>query len=155
MEDHSNVELIPHDWELRLAVYHHIVATGEAPSVLELATVTGESESWVVAGLHRLGAHHHLAMAPGSNAIWMAHPFSAVPTTFPVETDQCRYWGNCAWDAFGIPALLNRDSRTMTRCAETNEAVELGVENGRLRSSDGIVHFVVQPSDFWRNVGFT
>lgn len=147
--------LQPRDWELRATVLRHFVDTTGAPSVVELAQQMATSEVEIAAGLRRLADHHQLALTPGTAVIWMAHPFSSVPTEYPVETSQGRYWANCAWDAFGVAAVLDLDSRTATRCAESGVPVELGVRDGRLTATDGVVHFVVRPSAFWDDVGYT
>ena len=148
-------DLTSHDWELRTVVYRHFVDTTGAPTVAELAQRSSLSETEVATSLRRLGYHHQLTLTPGANTIWMAHPFSAVPTEYPVETSQGRYWANCAWDMLAIPAVLGLNSRTTTRCAETGVTVELGVRDGQLTNSDGVVHFAVRPPDFWENVGYT
>ena len=150
-----SADLQPHDWELRATVLRHFVDTTGAPSVVELAQQTATSEVEIAASLRRLADHHQLTLTPSTHAIWMAHPFSSVPTEYPVETSQGRYWANCAWDAFGVAAVLDLDSRTATRCAESCVPVELGVRDGCLTTTDGVVHFVVRPSDFWDNVGYT
>ncbi len=147
--------LTSRDWELRTAVFQHFVDTTHAPTVAELAKHSSLSELDVAASLRRLGDHHQLALTPATNAIWMAHPFSAVPTEYRVETTQGLYWANCAWDALAIPAGLGLDSRTTARCAETGVTVELGVRNGQLTNNDGVVHFAVRPPEFWENVGYT
>ena len=142
-------------------MFRHFVDTTRAPTVAELARQIVLSEAEVAASLRRLGDHHQLALTPAANAIWMVHPFSAVPTEYPVETSRGRgrgrgrYWANCAWDMLGIPAVLGLDSHTTTRCAETGVTVELGVRDGRLTNNDGVVHFAVRPPDFWDNVGYT
>ena len=38
----------------------------------------------------------------------MAMPFSALPTAFRVVVGERSVWANCAWDAFGIAAALER-----------------------------------------------
>ncbi len=155
MTSTESSELTSRDWELRTAVYRHFVDTTRAPTVAELAQQNTLSETEVAASLRRLGDHHQLALTPAANAIWMVHPFSAVPTEYPVETSRGLYWANCAWDMLAIPAVLGLDSRSTTRCAETGVTVELGVRDGRLTNNHGVVHFVVRPPDFWENVGYT
>ncbi len=148
-------ELTSRDWELRTAVFRHFVDTTRAPTLVELVQQSTLSETEVAASLRRLGDHHQLALTPTANAIWMAHPFSAVPTEYPVETPRGRYWANCAWDMLAISAVVGLDSHTTTRCAETGVTVQLGVRDGQLTNNDGVVHFVVRPPDFWENVGYT
>ena len=109
----------------------------------------------VEASLIRLAASHRLVLAPGSVAIWMAHPFSGVPTAYPVETATRQYWANCAWDALGIPALLGVDARARTLCPDCGEPLEIDVRDGTATSTGACVHFAVPPRRFWDDIGFT
>ena len=47
----------------------------------------------------------------------MAPPFSGVPTQHVVIVDETKYFANCAWDSFGIPAALHRPGRVHFRCS--------------------------------------
>jgi hypothetical protein len=105
--------------------------------------------------LVRLQTSHALALAPGSNNIWMAPPFSAVPTPFPVVCQDRRYWANCAWDALGVAALLGVPSETRTQCADCGESLTLRVSSEGVEPSTAVVHFLVPPKRFWDNLGFT
>lgn len=142
-------------WTIRAAVYDHFAETGNAPTALDLQLRTGFSAGEIHTGLRTLAEGHHLVLAPGTTNIWMAHPFSAVPTEYRVDTEHRRYWANCAWDALGIPVVLNEDARTVTRCAETGAPVEVEIRDGQVNTGGGLVHFLVPPRDFWKNVGFT
>ena len=42
----------------------------------------------------RLANTHQIALAPGSYSIWMAHPFSGVPTNFIAAIGPKKYYGN-------------------------------------------------------------
>lgn len=143
------------DRRVRQAIYRRFIETGRAPSAEDLGAHTGAAVPEVEASLDRLAALRMIALAPGSRAVWMAHPFSAVPTPYPVETADTSYWANCAWDALGIPALLGTDSHTRTICADCGESLEIRVEDGRASSDGERVHFAVGPRRFWANVGFT
>ena len=66
-------------------------------------------------------------LAPASLSIWMAHPFSAVPTDYPVDANGRRYWANCAWDAAGILSLAGAGGQTHTRCADCGETLTMTV----------------------------
>jgi len=83
----------------------------------------------------------------------MAHPFSAVPTPYPVTIAGRTYWANCAWDAAGVLSLAG-DGESHTRCGDCGQEVGFAVERGRV-SGDGIVHFVVPARRFWENIAFT
>lgn len=143
------------DWRVRHEIYQHFAATGRAPSAGVLAERVGASVPDVEAALERLAAAHAIVLAPGSTNIWMAHPFSAVPTAYPVRTADRTYRANCAWDALGIAVVLNTDTVTPTTCADCGEPLHLEVRNGTVEADDLVVHFLVPPRSFWENVGFT
>lgn len=105
--------------------------------------------------LRRLAAAKVIALAPGSLHIWMAHPFSALPTAYPVRTADQVYWANCAWDALGIPALLGVDSETTTHCPASGTPLSMQVKGGEAYSTAGVIHFAVPPRRFWDDIGFT
>lgn len=143
------------DRDVRYQVYRHFVETRHAPSTHELATALGVPGQDIEAALRRLAAGRALVLAPGSHDIWMAHPFSAIPTPYPVRTSRGRYWANCAWDALAIPSLLGVDATTETACPDCGEMLALHTRSGELAPADAVVHFAVPPRRFWANVGFT
>lgn len=143
------------DREVRAAVYRRFVDEARAPSTSALAERFGLSDRDVEHSLVRLQAHRTLVLSPGTSNIWMAHPFSAVPTAFRVATVGRTYWANCAWDALAIPSLLGVDATIDTSCGDCGEAVTIRVrENGPL-DTDLLVHFLVPPRRFWENIAFT
>ena len=96
-----------------------------------------------------------LALAPGTADIWMANPFSAVPTTFRVLADDGRsWWGNCVWDGLGILAAVQVDGSVDTSCADCGERIEFRVENGELEPVEAVIHFAVPARSWWDNIGF-
>ena len=94
-------------------------------------------------------------LAPGTLNIWMAHPFSAVPTAYRVQAAERTYWANCAWDALNITALLGIDTHTVAPCPDCNSPLSMTIEHGSLRDAQGVIHFAVRPRHFWDNIGFT
>jgi hypothetical protein len=100
-----------------------------------------------------LAEAHTIVLAPGSRSIWMAHPFSAVPTLYPVVSGGTSYWANCAWDAYGIAAMIGRDTQCVARCPDCGHWMDLSVKRGAVGTT-GMVHFVVPPCRFWDNVAF-
>jgi hypothetical protein len=143
------------DRRVRHAIYQHTIAHGAAPSTAELGGQLGLATADVDASLLRLADRHVIVLAPGTTSIWMAHPFSAVPTPYRVETARHTYWANCAWDVLGIAALLGVDARSRSMCPDCGDTLEVVVENGTARSTGTRVHFGVGPRRFWENVGFT
>lgn len=142
------------DRNVRALVYRTFAQAGRAPAIAELAAHAGSTEHRVRASLRRLEEAHELALLP-DGGVWMANPFSAVPTAYPVETPEMACWANCAWDALGVPALLETDGWIRTRCAESGEPLEFGVRDGRLAGDDGVIHLVTPIRDAWVDIGFT
>ncbi len=142
------------DARLRLFVYRHFVDAGRAPARSEVAERLGLAPEEVAAAFQRLGEGKALVLQPESVEVLMAEPFSAVPTSFEVEVAGRRWWGNCIWDALGIPAMLGRDARVRTSCGDCGEAMELAVEGGRLRGAEGVVHYLVLARKWWEDVVF-
>jgi ribonuclease HI len=137
----------------RLFVYRHFVESARAPDLGTIADAVQADQRLVLSALRKLVAAHALVMAPASTNIWMAPPFSAVPTMYPVKAGGKTYWANCAWDAAGVMSLVG-DGETRTRCADCGAVVTMEVRDGRM-IGDGVVHFAVPPRNFWDNVAFT
>ena len=102
-------------------IYETIARTGRPPSHEAMAEHRGFTRDEVDAALVKLEEHHALVLAPTTRNLWMAHPFSAVPTPFAALSDNTTYWANCAWDVMAIPPLLELDARWCER-----QHVELG-----------------------------
>ena len=105
------------DSELRLWIYRHLVDACRAPSAIEIAGHFGVTLDEAEHRLHRLEtATEAIVLIPGTNQIWMAEPFSAVPTPFVVRAGVRQWWGNCIWDGLAILALLDLDGTLSTAC---------------------------------------
>jgi hypothetical protein len=146
--------LSPAERAVRQFIYRHFVDTARAPDMAAIARATGLNPEQVTTTLRRLADLHAIVLAPASIAIWMAHPFSAVPTPYPVQTSAATYWANCAWDAAGILTLLGVDGESPTRCADCGEPIAITVRDGQILGN-GVVHFAVPPRRFWDNVAYT
>lgn len=143
------------DRDVRLAVYRKIVEEGRPPTAPEIAGGLGVAAADVEASLRRLADGHVLVLAPGTPYVWMANPFSAIPTPFEVLVRDRSYFGNCVWDALGIPACLDADARIRTYCPDCSEPLSLDVRNGTLDASEGVIHFAVPAARWWDDIGFT
>jgi hypothetical protein len=140
--------------DVRHLVYRTLLETGAAPGVRELARQLQSSVEAVREALISLEAGHALVLAPGaSGTIWMAHPFSNVPTDYHVTAGDRHWWANCAWDTLGIASFLSRDAAIDSRCACCGEPIAVTVRGGV--HGQAFVHFVVPPRRFWENVGYT
>ena len=139
--------------DVRLHVYRHFVETARAPDLKGIAAAVGAGEKEVASALLRLADLHAIVLAPATRNIWMAHPFSAVPTPYPVVARSRTYWANCAWDAAGVLSIVG-DGSSRTRCADCGAEVTMTVRDGRI-DGDAVVHYAVPPRRFWDNVAFT
>ena len=72
------------DRDVRLAVYRKFVDEARPPSPPEVALQLGVATLDVEASIRRLADAHTLVLAPGTPYVWMANPFSAIPTPFEV-----------------------------------------------------------------------
>jgi hypothetical protein len=143
------------DGRVRLAILERFAESGEAPSAADVATAIGEDQDAVAESFSRLAHAHVLALRPGTREIWMAHPYSAVPTTFRVHTERASAFANCIWDALGIPAMLATDARIETACPDCGETLELRVEDGDLEPLDWVAHFAIPAARWWDDIGHT
>ncbi len=140
---------------VRFFITQHLAETGWAPSTEEIARECGLSSQSVEKVLHRLEDAHAIVLAPGSTNVWMAPPFSAVPTPFPVETSDARYWANCAWEMLSVSALLGVAATSKTQCPGCAGELTRRIRGGELEPTETVVHFAVPAIRFWENIGFT
>ena len=143
------------DWAVRAEIYGAFAERGSAPAVGEIAAAVGGTELQVCDALRKLFDAHEIAPLASGNGVWMANPFSAVPTDYPVEAPTMTCYANCAWDALGVPAILGTDGWTRTHCAGSEEPMEFGIRGGRLEGDDGVIHLLTPPRDAWVDIGFT
>lgn len=143
------------DLAVRLAVYQHFLEAGEAPDIPAVAERVTADPASVGEAFERLATQHVLVLQPGTREIWMAMPFSAVPTAFRVRTAHGSWWANCAWDALGIPAMLASPATIETACADCGDRLEVRATGESLKSGEGVVHFAVPAARWWDDIGFT
>lgn len=142
------------DARLRQFIYQHFISYSRAPTVAEMAARLSFPVSKTRAVLERL-AQTHAFVLQETGELWRAAPFSAVPTAFPVRSGKRAWYGNCIWDALGIPAMLHQDARIDASCGCCNHEMVLRVEQGRLLAPKGIVHIAVPARDWYQDIVFT
>ena len=141
--------------DVRLYIYTQMIETSAAPSVADTARALRRTEDEIEEVYRALAAAHMLVLRPGSQTVWMAMPFSNMQTAFTVIAGGRAYYANCAWDAFGIPALLGIDARIFTTCPDCGGVLERKVANSTIPETRGLVHFTMPARRWWDNVGFT
>jgi Alkylmercury lyase len=145
---------VDRDTAVRLELYSRFVEDRRAPTHVEVGESLGLSEEESAESFRRLADAHVIALRPGTVELWMAAPLSAVETAFRVETSRGEYYGNCAWDALGVIAMLGTDGVVATACADCGGRLELRVSGGTLEA-EGVAHFLVPASHWWDDIGHT
>ncbi len=87
--------------------------------------------------------------------IIMANPFSGVPTGYRVDAAGRWWYGNCAWDAFGICAALHADGRIETSCPDCGHALRIAVRDQRPDDPSLLFHCLVPAARWWDDIVFT
>ena len=116
---------------LRRRIMAAFADTGAPPPI-------SEAERPLLAAL----AEQHIVVLDDAGEIRMAHPFAAHTEGASVQAGGWTWWGNCAWDAFGIAAALG-----------LRDAV---VDDHGVRPAPGVVfHVLVPAARWWEDPAFT
>jgi hypothetical protein len=139
--------------QVRALIYAGFRDRAQPPSIGELASKVGAPRERVSSAMHNLAQEHCIVLVPGTESIWMAHPFSGVETDFVVGIGDRTWFANCVWDGLSILALVG-DGRLDTHSPATGEAMRFEVSHGVVQGA-GIVHFLVPARRFWDDIGYT
>lgn len=143
------------DLDVRNSTYRLFVSAGRAPSVAEVAAETGRTTDDTLAAWQRLHDAHALVLDASGRHIKMANPFAANPTAYRVEAAGRWWYGNCAWDAFGICAALKTDGRIETSCPDCGEPITIVVRDQQPDDAQLLFHCLVPASNWWDDIAFT
>ena len=143
------------DTSIKLAVYRHFAETGRRPSPEDIASRTGASVDDVLDAYKRLRALRVLALEADGSSILMAPPFSGVPTQHVVTVGKTNYFANCAWDALGVVAALQRPGSVRSRCGQSGEPLHLDVAADGPGPSIWLFHCLVPAAKWWDDIVFT
>ena len=108
---------------LRRRIFESFARTGAPPDVEDTATL-------------RALAAQHVVVLDEDGRIHMAHPFAAHHEGTRVDAQGRTWWGNCAWDAYGIVAALR-------------------LRDATIHPGGTIFHIAVPARDWWADIGFT
>ena len=129
---------------IRIFIYTHIAESRRASHCRAHRRRMSLSVEEARAALEALAASRQVILDPTTREVWMAGPFSAVPTRFRVHGTNASWWANCAWDMLGIPASLNQSVRIDATCADCNATFRLDVDRDIGPVSDeGLVHILL------------
>jgi hypothetical protein len=141
--------------EVRLHIYERFVAEGRPPTVTETAEALSISGDEAEGAYRALEQERVIVLAPGTLNVWMANPLSATPTSFRAETERGSFWGNCAWDGFGVIAMLDGDGTLTTSCPDCGEPLVFTIRGGELEPAEAVAHFAVPARRWWENIAHT
>ncbi len=143
------------DAAVRLFVYEQ-ARQGRIPAPIDIArefSVTPRAAGETLQRLER--DHDALVLLPGSPYVWLADPFSALPTDYPVTSATGRWHGACIWDAMGIAALVGASCEIPTACPQSGVGLRVTTRDHELLDAPGVVHFAVPSRRWWESIGFT
>jgi hypothetical protein len=143
------------DEAVRLELYRFFVDQGRAPVPAEIAVALQTDQASVEGSIRRLADARILVLAPGTPYIWMANPFSAIPTPFIAEAKGRTWFGNCIWDALGIVAMVGATGTVRTWCPDCTQRLALEIADHRLAGGEGVIHFAVPAAHWWDDIGFS
>ena len=143
------------DTQTKLAIYQYFAEMGQGPSLQAIAQRVGSGVTSVREAYARLRAQRVLVLEPDGESIRMAPPFSGVPTQHVVTVDNRKYFANCAWDSFGIPAALHRPGEVYSRCAQSGEPLFLEISSEGPPICDWLFHCLVPAARWWDDIVFT
>src|SRR5687767_2183541 len=147
-------EKIALDKVVRGHIYDFAMREGLPPTITETSSALSRSPDEVKDSFQRLADGHILVLQKVSGEILMANPFSAVPTPFLVKAGGRSYYGNCIWDAMGIPAMLKQNAAIEASCGCCSTAMNLNVTDGSLGQAHGIAHFAIPAAHWWDDIVF-
>ena len=144
------------DTSVKLNIYEMVARTARIPTSIDVALGIGSSMADVEQAFLRLSEKRLLVLEPGSpSRIRMAPPFSGIETQHRVKIDDKVYFANCAWDAFGIAAALNRDADIESTCADCDEMLTFQIRDGKPLPEKCVVHFAVPAARWWQDIVYT
>ena len=95
-------------------------------------------------------AERHVVVLDDDARIVMAHPFAAHTWGARVDAGDRTWWGNCAWDGFGIVHALGLDDATVTA-----QGIAVRVAGGVPEESGAVFEVAVPAARWWEDVAHT
>lgn len=118
------------DSTLHAALIATFLERQRPPTVHELAERFDCGEEEARKALRGLADLHGVVLHPHSDEVWVAHPFSAAPTTCVVSSGDRKWWGNCAWCSLGVAQLAGGSATIETRVGAVDAPVTIRIERG-------------------------
>jgi hypothetical protein len=95
-------------------------------------------------------AERHVVVLDGDGRIVMAHPFAAHDGGARVDAGGRTWWGNCAWDGFGIVHALGLAEATVTA-----QGIAVRVAGGVPEEIGAVFGVAVPAAHWWDDIAHT
>ena len=92
--------------DVRVELYRSFIDEQRAPEAGEKADRLRISLGDVRSSLRDLAKSDVIAFVPGTEDLWLVHPFCARPASFKVAAHERKWDAICVWDALGGPCTL-------------------------------------------------
>jgi hypothetical protein len=122
---------------LRAEIFRAFAATGAPPELPDSPDL-------------RALAERHVVVLGSDGRIAMAHPFAAHADGARVEAEMRTWWGNCAWDGFGIVHALGLPEATLTA-----QEIAVRVSGGVPEETDAVFDVAVPAAHWWDDIAHT
>jgi len=123
--------------DLRAEIFEAFAATGAPPELPDTPD------------LRALEARHVVVLDEYARIV-MAHPFAAHHDGARVDAGGRTWWGNCAWDAFGIVHALGLADATVTA-----QGVAVRTTDGVPEETDAVFDVAVPAAHWWDDIAHT
>ncbi|ETS78428.1 hypothetical protein PFICI_10490 [Pestalotiopsis fici W106-1] len=140
---------------LHEAIISSFLVNQRPPTIGEIATRFQCNTDEARKCLRDLAKYHGVVLHPNSDEVWVAHPFSAAPTTCVVSSGERKWWGNCAWCSLGVMKLAGQTSTLSTKVGAIGDEVSITAQDGELLDKDCVIHFPIPMRNAWDNVIYT
>ena len=122
---------------LRRTVFDAFAATGAPPELPDTPDL-------------RALAERHVVVLDDDARVRMAHPFAAHRDGARVDADGRSWWGNCAWDGFGIVHALGQEEATVTA-----QGMAVRTVGGVPEETGAVFGVAVPAAHWWDDIGHT
>ena len=122
---------------LRREIFEAFAATGAPPELADSRDL-------------RALAERHVVVLNADGRVVMAHPFAAHTDGACVDAGGRTWWGNCAWDAFGIVHALGLADATVTA-----QGVAVRTTDGVPEETDAVFDVAVPAAHWWDDIAHT
>jgi hypothetical protein len=126
------------DWKVRLSITRFFASHGLPPTTYEIAALEGYQNSEIATAYRDLHDRGQILLCEDDSKLRAAHPYSAIPTAYWIESENVGWWANCAFCALGVAVIASRPVKIYARLGAMRESITLQIKeqqisNGELR----------------------